>query len=187
MGAVVTPAMLPSGSSALYGFVGAPDVAVGYRQGFGVWELDARAAFNIFEVSATAELGFKFPAYRTEKLQLAPVAALGVKFNSGSRYFDAVNFRSIALRPKLGLYTTYAFSDIVSGLVQLEVPLAIALTAPGYQLTPLLGAGAEIHLGSNLSLLISAHVGFDVTREPYELPVTRAAWAARFGIGYRLF
>ena len=50
MGGVVAPASLPAGTNALFGFVGAPELGVGYRQGFGLLELDAHAAFNLFEL-----------------------------------------------------------------------------------------------------------------------------------------
>lgn len=186
-GGVVAPASLPAGSTALYGFVGAPELGAGYRQGFGLVELDARAWFNLLEVSAGAELGLKLAAVEGPRFRLAPTASLGVKFDSGARYFDRANFAFIGLRPKLGLTASYAFTDTVSGLAQLEVPWAIALTVQGFQVTPLLGAGAEIHLGGPISLLVTAHAGLDATKEPLGVIQYRVAWAGRLGIGWRLF
>lgn len=186
-GGVVAPASLPAGTNALYGFVGAPEVGAGYRQGFGVVELDARASFNLFEVSAVLEAGIKLGVFQGDKLRLAPTLGLGVKFDSGARYYDRANFGFIGLRPKLGLNASYAFSDTVSGIAQLEIPWAIALTVQGFQVTPLLGAGAEFHLGGPISLLVSAHVGFDATKEPLGVVQYRAAWAGRLGLGWRLF
>ena len=59
-GGVFAPASLPAGTNALYGFVGAPELGVGYRQGFGPVEFEARGLFNLFEVSVIGELGVKF-------------------------------------------------------------------------------------------------------------------------------
>lgn len=186
-GGVVAPAALPAGTNAIYGFVGAPEVGAGYRQGFGLVELDARASFNVFKVSAVAEVGVKFAVLERDRLRLAPTLSLGVEFNSGAKYFDRSNFGFVGLRPKLGLNASYAFTDTVSGIAQLEVPWAIALTVQGFQVTPLVGAGAEFHLGGGFSLLVSAHVGLDATKEPLGVAQVRPAWAARLGVGYRMF
>jgi hypothetical protein len=186
-GGVVAPASLPAGTTALYGYVGAPEVGAGYRQGFGAVEFDARAAFNLFEVAAVVEAGVKIAALEVDRLRLAPTVSLGVKFDSGARYFDRANFAFIGLRPKVGLTASYAFTDTISGIAQLEIPWSIALTVQGFQVTPLAGAGAEFHLGGPLSLLLSAHVGFDATKEPLGVVQYRVAWAGRLGLGWRLF
>lgn len=185
-GGVFAPASLPAGTNALYGFLGAPDVGAGYRQGFGVAEFEARAAFNVFKASAVAELGFKISAYDDGRLKIAPGLALGIEFNSGTRYIDASNFSYVGLRPRGTLAASYAFTDTISGIALFELPVSIAFSQ-GYQVTPLLGAGAEFHLGGGFSLLVSGHGGFDVSREPLGMPVTQGAWAARLGVGYRLF
>lgn len=187
MGGVAAPASLPAGTNALFGYVGAPEVGVGYRQGFGLVELDARAAFNLFEVSFLGDVGVKVALLERDKLRLALPVGLGVEFDSGARYFDAYNFAFIGLRPRVGLNASYAFSDTIAGFAQLEVPLSIALSVQGFQLTPLVGAGAEFHLGGGFSLAVSAHVGVDATREPLGVTQVRPAWAARLGVGYRLF
>jgi hypothetical protein len=186
-GAVVAPAALPPGSLALYGLVGAPDLGVGYRQGIAGIELEAKALFNIFELSGLAEFGVKLAVLRGERLALAPGVALGLKANSGSQYFDRANFGYVGLRPRVSLNATYTFSDLVEGVAQLEIPLAIPLTSQGIQFTPMLGAGVEAHLGDKLSLLGTGHIGFDVIKEPLGVTQTRAAWAIRLGVGYRLF
>ncbi|MFZ5444573.1 MAG: hypothetical protein ACOZQL_31560 [Myxococcota bacterium] len=187
MGGVVAPASLPAGTNALYGFVGAPELGVGYRQGFGLLELDARAAFNLFELGVLGDVGVKFAVFEHEKLRLSVPVGLGLEFNSGARYFDRFNFAFIGLRPRVGVTASYAFTDTIAGFAQLEVPLAIALTVQGFQLTPLVGAGAEFHLGGGFSLALSAHGGLDATREPLGVTQVRGAWAARLGVGYRLF
>jgi hypothetical protein len=187
MGGVVAPAALPSGTNALYGFVGAPELGIGYRQGFGTVELEARALFNLFHVSAVAEVGARFAVYEHDKLRLAPTASLGLEFNSGTKYFDTANFGFVGLRPRLGLNASYAFTDTVSGIAQFEVPWSIALTVQGFEVAPLLGAGAEFHLGGGFSLLVSAHIGVDAMKEPLGVTQVRPAWAGRLGVGYRIF
>jgi len=185
-GGVFAPASLPAGTNAIYGFLGAPDVGAGYRQGFGLTEFEARAAFNVFKVSALAEIGFKLAVYEEGRLKIAPGLALGLEFNSGTRYLAAANFAYVGLRPRGTLAASYVFTDTISGIALFELPVSIAFTQ-GYQVTPLLGAGAEFHLGGGFSLLVSGHGGFDVSREPLGMPVTQGAWAARLGVGYRLF
>ncbi|MEW5742848.1 MAG: hypothetical protein AB1938_28285 [Myxococcota bacterium] len=186
-GAVVAPAALPPGTLALYGIVGAPEVGAGYRQGIAGIELEAKALFNVFEVSGLLEGGMKVQVLRTERFALAPGVALGLKLNSGSKYFDAGNFGYLGLRPRVSVNATYTFSDVIEGVAQLEVPLTLPLTAQGVQFTPLLGAGAEFAVGGNLTLLGTAHLGLDVVKEPLGVPQTRAAWGVRLGVGYRLF
>ena len=187
LGAVVAPASLPKGTLALYALVGAPDVGVGYRQGISGIELEAKALFNVLELSGLVEGGVKVPVFRGERLSLAPGVAVGVKLDSGSKYFDRANFTYFGIRPRVSLNATYTFSDLVEGIAQLEVPLTIPLTARGIQFSPTLGAGAEVHVGDKLSVLATAHVGVDFIKEPLGVPQTRAAWAIRLGVGYRLF
>lgn len=186
-GGAFAPASLPAGTNAIYGFVGAPEVAVGYRQGFGLVELDARASFNLFEVSTLLEVMVKLAAYEKDAFRLAPFAGLGVKFNAGATYFDRHNFAFIGLRPKLGVNASYAFSETIAGLAMLEVPLSISMTVQGFQLTPLVGVGAEFHLGGGFSLAVTGHLGMDATKEPLGVTQVRPAWGARLGVGYRLF
>ena len=187
LGAVVAPAALPPGSLSLYGILGAPELGVGYRQGIGGVELEAKGLFNVFELSALVEAGVKIPVLRREQLSLAPGLFLGLKLNSGSNYFDYANFQYFGLRPRVSLNAAYSFSELVAGVAQLEIPLTLPLTAQGIQFTPMVGAGAEVHVGGNFSLLGTAHVGFDVIKEPLGVTQMRAAWTIRLGVGYRLF
>lgn len=185
-GGVFAPASLPAGTNAVYGFLGAPDVGAGYRQGFGFTEVEARASFNVFKASAVAEVGLKLAAYESGRLKVAPGLALGLEFNSGTRYMVASNFAYVGLRPRASVTGSYALSDTISALAVLDVPVSISFSQ-GFQTTPMLGAGAEFHLGGGISLMLSGHGGFDVSREPLGMPITQGAWAARLGVGYRLF
>jgi hypothetical protein len=186
-GGVVAPAALPAGTIAMYAQVGAPDLGVGYRQGFAPFELEARVAFNLLALSGLIDVGLRVPLLTSEKLQLSAGGSLGLLFNSGSRYFDPANFGSVALRPRLLGTLGLPFSDLVTGLVQLEVPLALSMTVVGVQFTPTVGAGAEVHLGGSLSLLVMGAIGVDATKEPLGVTQVRPAWGVRLGIGYRLF
>lgn len=186
-GGVAAPATLPAGSIAMYGLVGAPDLGVGYRQGFEVLELEARALFNLLEVSGLVEVGLKLGVLGGGRLQLAPGLALGLKADSGATYFDRANFAYVGLRPRGSLTLSWAVTETITGLAQLEVPMAFALTVRGFQVTPTVGLGAEFHVGGALSVLVSGHAGVDALQEPLGVPQVRPAWAGRIGIGYRLF
>lgn len=186
-GGAFAPAFLDPGTNALFAFVGAPELGAGYRQGFGAGELEARAFFNLFEVSVVGEVGFKFAALHREKLKLAPLVGLGLKFDAGARYVDRFNFGYVGLRPRVGVNASYAFSELVSGLLQVDVPVSIGLNVSGFQLTPLFGLGAEFHLGGGFSIALSGHAGFQAEREPLGVTQYQPAWAARVGVGYRLF
>jgi hypothetical protein len=138
-------------------------------------------------VSTVLEVGGRWGIYQDAKLRLAPTLALGLELNAGATYFDRANFGFVGLRPRLGFVASYAFSETVSGVAQFDLPWAIGLTAQGFQVTPLVGAGAEVHLGGHWSLLVSAHIGFDATKEPLGVTQYGVAWAGRLGLGYRLF
>lgn len=187
LGAAAAPAVLPGGSMALAAQLGAPDVGVSYRQGFRTLELEARGTFNYFELSALVEAGLKTAVWQGNGVTVAPGLFLGLRANSGSRYYDAANFGSFALRPKLTLTTSAPLSDTVQGLLLFELPWALSLNVIGSQVTPLVGAGAEVHLGNRMSLLVSGHGGVDVVKEPLGVTQVRAAWALRLGLGYRAF
>ncbi len=186
-GAVAAPAVLPAGSLALYGVVGAPDLGVGFRQGFAPLEFEARASFNLFEVSVLAEAGVKFAVFSRDALLVGVGGAFGINFDSGAKYFDKANYASIFLRPRVSGLASYKFSDFISGLAQVDVPLAFSLSQVGQKFTPTLGAGVELQLGSNLSLLALGAIGVDVTKEALGVTQVRAAWAVRLGVGWRLF
>lgn len=186
-GGVAVPASLPAGSNALYGYVGVPDIAVGYRQGFGLVEIDGRVGFNLLKVSFVGEVAVKFAALTKDAFRLAPLVDLGVEFNTGAYYFYGSNFAYVGLRPKVGAVATYQFSDIVTGLAQLEVPFSIALTVRGFQITPTTALGAEFHLGERFSLLVAGIIGFDATHTPADNTFYSVAWGARLGLGYRIF
>lgn len=189
VGAVMAPAALPAGALAVYGILGAPEVGGGYRQGFPGVELEARALFNYLELSGVLEAGVRVGVFKNaaETLAIAPAAAIGLKLNSGAKYYDTANFGYAGLRLRGAVNVTYKLSDTIVGLGVVDVPWVIALGKAGFQLTPTVGVGAEFHLGERLSLAASLHGGFDTIKEPMGVTQWRAAWAIHLGVGYRLF
>jgi hypothetical protein len=186
-GSVIAPAALPAASTAMYFFLGAPEVGAGYRQGFDAFEFEARGVFHVFELSGLVDAGLKLRLGKTERFSLAGNVALGLKLNSGSRYFDGANFTYVALRPRVGAVMSAHFSPSVQGLLTLDVPLALALNVSGYQFSPSLGIGAEVQVGPGISLLVAATGGVDSIREPLGVPQLRPLWGLKLGIGYRMF
>src|SRR5688500_7108918 len=71
-GSVLVPAALPSGASALYGYVGVPELAAGYRLGIGGLELDGRVKVNYLLLSIGFEAVAKLALLTGERFQLAP-------------------------------------------------------------------------------------------------------------------
>jgi hypothetical protein len=187
LGGVLAPAALGPGTMALYGMVGAPELAVGYRQGFSALELEARAAFDLFQASGLVEAGVKVPVLRSGRVQIAAGGLLGLKVDSGARFADAYNFASVALQPRALAAVSLEASEVVALLARAELPLAVSLNVAGVDFRPLLSAGAELRLGEGLSLLVLGQVGADFIRTPDGLATSRPAWGLQFGLGYRVF
>ncbi len=187
VGGVVAPATLPAGAMSVYALLGAPELGAGFRQGFGIMELDARLLFNYLLASGSLEVALKFAVYEKGMIQMAPLVALGLEANSGSRYYDRANFAYVALRPRVGFITSIRFTDTVAGLVQFDLPWSVPFTSQGSHVVPTVGAGAEAHLGGNMSGFLMANVGLDAIKEPLGVTQYRTAWGVRLGIGFRLF
>jgi hypothetical protein len=178
---------LGAGTIALYGQVGAPELAVGYRQGFEAFEVEARLSFDVFEVSSVLEGGFKLGVWKQGPLQLAAGGMLGLRLCSGATYYDLGNFASWALRPALVGVGSYELSEIVGLVAKVEVPLAISLNVHGLEFTPTLAVGGEFVLGQGVSLLVLGKLGPDAREGPSGLAQTRVAWGLQLGVGYRVF
>ncbi len=189
IGGVFAPAILPRGSMSVYALLGAPDIGGGYRQGFQMFELEARLWLNYLQASAVLEVGGKMLAYRKGILEFVPNLAVGVEANSGSRYYDRANYGYIAIRPRAALITAIRFTELATGLFVVDLPWSIALTngGAGGHATPTVGFGAELQLGNTLSALLLGQIGLDVIKEPLGVTQLRAAWALRLGLGFRLF
>jgi hypothetical protein len=186
-GAVLAPAQLPPNTTALYVMLGAPDLGVGFRQGFAAVELEARLFFNYLQAAAALEGSLRFLKFTRGIVSLAPSAGLGLVANSGSIYLDAANFGFVGLRPRVGLNGALRFTETISGVFLFDLPLTLALTARGIEVTPTVGAGAEVQFTSVLSGLLLGQVGLDVIKEPLGVTQARVGWAVRLGMGFRLF
>ena len=187
VGGVVAPAALPAGAMSLYAMLGAPELGGGYRQGLSLVELEVKVMFNYLLAAGVLEVGVRIPVYEKGRVQMAPTLALGLEGNTGSRYYDRANFSYIAIRPRAGFITSYRFTDTLAGIVLVDLPWSVALTSQGSHVVPTIGAGAEIHLGGNMSGFAMANVGLDAIKEPLGVTQYRAGWAFRLGLGFRLF
>lgn len=190
-GAVMAPAVMPSGSNSLYGFIGGPDVGIGYRQGFSApWEFETLARFNFLQVSVTGEAGFRAPIYRDPNDPSFVVSAamyFGLTYNSGTTYFDRANFRYLGATARANVLGTYRLNSVLYLLAKLEVPLMVPLTAQGLSVAPTGGAGIEVRVGDSLSLLAFGSLGGEVRKEPLGVLLFRPAWQLQFGVGTRFF
>ncbi len=188
LGAVVAPATLPDGSTAVYGFIGAPELGVGFRQGISGFELEARGRLQWFQLSAALELAARRKVYEGGALSLAPSLGLGVVLNSGATYMDDDNFSGVLLRVTPGLVAGYRVADTVMLLGLLDFPVDIGLSKDqARRFQALGGGGVEVYLGSNLSVLAAGQVGLETFREQPGESQTRLGWSTRLGLGARLF
>lgn len=187
-GGVVAPVALPSGGAAAYGYVGAPEVGGGYRQGLSGLEIEGRAAFNYLMLSLAAEGLVRIPVYREGAVAVAPTVGLGLVYDTGSRYYDRSNFQFFGVRPRVGVLATYRVAETVQAIGALDVPWSIPLGAGGGgHLTPLAGGGAEIFLGDEISALVMGQLGLDAIKEPLGVTQYRVGWQVKLGVGFRLF
>jgi hypothetical protein len=188
LGAVVAPVVLPEGTTALYGFVGAPELGVGFRQGIAGFELEARGRLQWFQLSAALELAARFKVLERGPLALAPTLGVGVVLNSGATYMDDENFSGVLLRVTPGLVAGYRVADTVTLLGLVDLPVDIGLTREkARRFQALGGGGVEVYLGSNLSVLAAGQVGLETFRERVGAGETRLGWSTRLGLGARLF
>jgi hypothetical protein len=188
LGAVVAPTTLPDGSTAVYGFIGAPELGVGFRQGIAGFELEARGRLQWFQLSAALELAARRRVYEYGALSLAPSLGLGVVLNSGATYMDKDNFSGVLLRVSPGLVVGYRVADTVSLLGLVDLPVDIGLSRDkARRFQALGGGGVEVYLGSNLSVLAAGQLGLETFRERVGQGETRLGWSTRLGLGARLF
>jgi|GEM_PF-859525 len=188
LGAVLAPVTLPDGATALYGFVGAPEIGVGFRQGISGFELDARARLQWFQLSAALELAVRRKVLERGALSLAPTLGVGVVFNSGSTYMDDRNFSGVLLRVSPGLVAGWRVADTVSVLGLLDVPVDLGLSnGQSRRIQALGGGGVEVYLGSSLSVLAAGQLGVESFQERAGESHTRLGFGVRLGLGARLF
>lgn len=187
-GAVVAPAVLPDGASAMAGWAGVPEVGVAYRQGLTGWEFGARARFDYLRLTTTVEGVGRWPLWTSGAWAVAPELGLGVTANPGSRYFDEKNPRGWFLRVTPALVASWRVMETVAAVGLVEVPYDLGL-APGgtWRVKPLGGVGAEIYIGEDLTLSVLGQLGADVFKEVRGVTQSRLGYGARLGLGVRLF
>lgn len=184
----VAPARLPAGSTSLYGFVGAPELGAGFRQGLGPVEFNAEAAINYLDLSFAAVARLRFLAVDQPRWQLAPFGGLGFAYDSGSSYFNKDNFQFTAVRLDVGAVATYPVRETLSLLATTELTWDLFTTpVKGYRAQPLVGAGAELALGGGLSAFGLAAIGIDFRKLPTEWVDTEVGYSVRIGFAYRMF
>lgn len=188
LGAVLAPATLPDGSTALYGFVGAPELGVGFRQGISGFELEARGRLQWMQLSASFELAVRRKVLEDGPLTLAPVLGVGLVLNSGATYMDEDNFSGVLLRVSPGLVAGWRVADTVSlvGLLDLPFDLGLGRTRQR-RIQALGGGGVELYLGDDISALAAGQLGVETFRERPGASEARLGYAVRLGLGVRLF
>lgn len=188
IGAVVAPAALPDGATALYGYAGAPEVGAGFRQGIVGFELEARARFNWFQVSGVLEVVGRRQVWTRGPLAVAPTLGLGLVLNSGATGLDEGNFSGVLLRLSPGVVASYAVTETLSVVGQVDLPFDLGLSPTGARRFQALGGGgAEVYVGSDLTLSAVGQLGVETFKEPRGVADTRLGWALRVGLGVRLF
>lgn len=188
LGSVVAPVMLPAGATALYGYTGAPEVGVGFRQGLGALEVEARARFDWFKLGVALEFLGRKEVVRRGAFQLAPTLGLGLVLNSGSTYMDSRNFSGVLVRILPGMVAGYRVADTVELLGLVDLPIDLGLTGDKQRRFQALGGlGVEVYLGGNLSLLAAGQVGVETFQERAGAGHTRLGLTGRVGLGTRLF
>jgi hypothetical protein len=187
-GAVLGPAALPDGAIGYYGYVGAPDLAVGFRQGTWGMELETRARVDYLRLTAGLDVGVRRVVYAYGPLEVAPALGMGVHFATGSTYFDRANFSAIWLRFTPALVAGYALTETVRALGLVDMPFDLSLDkSGGRRFQALGGGGAEVYVGEDLSVLAAGQLGVDALKEPQGPSSTRLGWAVRLGLGLRRF
>ncbi|MBX7113603.1 MAG: hypothetical protein K1X64_04650 [Myxococcaceae bacterium] len=187
MGGVASPAVLPAGAAAAYLLMGAPDVAVGYRQGVRFFEVEGRAGIDYFDASFSADAIGRFTLHKSAFAHFAGYGGVGIVANTGARYYSKANFGYFGLRPRLGFLSSLQFTETIAGLFQVDVPWTLSVTSAGSRWVPTAGAGAEMHLGGQWTGLVMGNIGLDAIKEPLGVTQFRPAWQIRVGLGYRLF
>jgi hypothetical protein len=184
----MAPAMLPSGSTAVMGYTGVPRIGVGFRQGLGALELDARAGFDYFDTTLDGTVEARFRVLESDRLELAPFAGLGFAWDPGATYARADNFFYSALRLRFGAIASWMLSERLAAVGTAELTWDVFTHPnPGYRLEPLAGGGVEIGIASGVSVLALGELGVDWRKRPDAEVQTALGYAVRVGLGFRLF
>jgi hypothetical protein len=189
-GAAAVPVALPSGASSAYALLGAPELSVGYRSGFGPVEAEVRARGDFLRLSLALEALARVPLYSAPGLEVGPTLALGFVANTGATYFDGDNVGGTFLRLMPGVLAVSQLSETVALVGALEVPVDRPLRENGgARWAALAGGGAEVYAGEDLSFLALGQLGPEaLTAAGLGGPTTvRLGWRVQLGLGLRIF
>lgn len=188
-GAMRAPAQLPAGALALYGFVGAPEVGLGLRQGLRPLELELVARVDYLAVSFAGEALLRKRLFKAANAELAPFLGLGLVGNTGAKYVDALNYGYFGARARGGVLGTLRLGEIVYGIAELDLAFDRQLErANGWRFAPRAAAGVEVYLTNDVSLTGRVSGGLDLIKDPAMSTVsTRGALGLQLGAGFRLF
>jgi hypothetical protein len=187
-GAVLAPVMMPEGVTALYGYVGVPEMGMGFRQGIAGFELEARARLDYFRLAGIFEGGVRRQVLVRGDLSLAPALSLGLVLNSGSEYLDEDNYPGVLLRIAPGAVAGWRVAETVTLVGLVDLPIDLGLSPSGARrFQALAGGGTEIYLGQGVTVLVAGQLGVDSFKAPKVSAVTRLGYQLKLGIGARLF
>ncbi|MCI0572913.1 MAG: hypothetical protein L0Y66_19360 [Myxococcaceae bacterium] len=188
VGAAVAPAVLPGGATSVYALLGAPELVVGYRQGFGPVEAEARVRADWFRITGAAEVLARFRVYDVGNVSVAPTLGLGFVGNTGATYLEAQNFGGTFLRILPGAVASVRLADTLALVGTVEVPIDVPLQADGgSRLMALGGGGAEVYVGQGISLALLGQLGAERVDAPTAEAVWRPTWRLQAGMGMRFF
>jgi len=187
-GAVVAPVTMPEGVTALYGYVGVPEMGAGFRQGISGFEVEGRARLDYFRLAGIFEAAGRKQVLVRGDLSLAPTLSLGLVLNSGSEYLDKDNYPGVLLRLSPGAVAGWRVAETVALLGLVDLPFDLGLSPSGQRrFQALAGGGTELYLAQGVTLLVAGQLGVDSFKRPREDAVTRLGYQVRLGIGARLF
>jgi hypothetical protein len=187
-GAVLAPVMLPEGMTALYGYVGVPEMGLGFRQGIAGFELEGRARLDYFRLAGIFEGGVRRQVLVRGDLSLAPTLSLGLVLNSGSEYLDEDNYPGVLLRLSPGAVAGWRVAETVTLVGLVDLPIDLGLSPSGARrFQALAGGGTEIYLAQDVTLLVAGQLGVESFKAPRVSAVTRLGYQLKLGIGARLF
>jgi hypothetical protein len=180
--------VLPAASTSVYGYVGIPELGVGYRYGLGLLEIEGRIRGDWRLVSIAAEALLKISALEQNGWELAPYIGVGFAANSGATWLSPANFSYLAVRVLAGANAHYRVADTVYLVGVLEMTLDLSVSPPNAaHFTPLIGPGAEFYLNPEISLAVLGLIGPDVFHPMPGVVVTQLGYGLRLGLGFRLF
>lgn len=188
IGAVVSPAVLPGGGSSTWVSVGAPELAVGFRQGFGLLELGATARADYLRLGFTGEINARLLAFEERWLKLVPNLGVGLTGDTGATYYDEDNVSAFSLRVHPGLLATATIVELFDLLFAFDVPMDFGFRGDHQRYKLLAGVGGELYVGNDISLMLMVQGGAEGFRGRGTGELAwRPTLVARLGIGFRLF